>query len=77
MGAMHGRIPELLNRLFARHRRGSSAFTQRRRGARFNEADLVQEVYRRFLMAKNTEEAIRHPEAYLYQLASNFLKECK
>ena len=60
--------------LFSRHQPGIAAFIRRRvrRGA--DAADLTQEVYLRFLRADRS-ELIRNPEAYLYTVAVNLLRE--
>ncbi len=62
------------NQLFSRHQSGLAAFIRRRvrRGA--DAFDLTQEVYLRFLRADRT-ELIRNPEAYLYTVAVNLLRE--
>jgi len=65
---------ELLTRLFVEHRGWLSGFFRRRLRAKSNAPDLVQEVFARFLKVEDA-EAIRNPEAYLYTVASNLLKE--
>ena len=65
---------DFLARLFVEHRSKLLGFFRRRLRAKSNAPDLVQEVYARFLKVKDT-EAIRNPEAYLYTVASNLLKE--
>ena len=60
--------------LFARHRAAVQAFFYRRIRTKSDAADLAQEVYLRLLRVSDT-EAIRNPEAYLYTVAGNLLKE--
>lgn len=62
------------NQIFTRHQSGITAFIRRRvrRGA--DASDLTQEVYLRFLRADRA-ELIRNPEAYLYTVAVNLLRE--
>ncbi len=60
--------------LFARHRAALQAFFYRRIRTKSDAADLAQEVYLRLLRVSDT-EAIRNPEAYLYTVAGNLLKE--
>jgi len=63
-----------VERLFAEHHRALQAFFYRRIRSKSNAPDLVQEVYVRMLRVSDT-EAIRNPEAYLYTVASNLVKE--
>ena len=60
-------------RLFAQ-RGGLQAFFHRRLQAKSEAADLVQEVYLRMLRVRDP-ETIQNPEAYLYTVAGNLLKE--
>jgi RNA polymerase sigma factor (sigma-70 family) len=59
--------------LFA-HRGALQAFFYRRLRTKVDAADLVQEVYLRMLRVSDP-EAIRNPEAYLFTVAANLLKE--
>jgi RNA polymerase sigma-70 factor (ECF subfamily) len=63
-----------IERLFARHRNALQAFFYRRIRTKPDAADLAQEVYLRMLRITET-DAIRNPEAYLYTVAANLLKE--
>jgi RNA polymerase sigma factor (sigma-70 family) len=63
-----------IERLFARHRDALQAFFYRRIRTKPDAADLAQEVYLRMLRVSET-DAIRNPEAYLYTVAANLLKE--
>lgn len=64
----------LVETLFARHRDALQAFFYRRIRAKGDAADLAQEVYLRMLRVNDT-DAIRNPEAYLYTVARNLLRE--
>jgi RNA polymerase sigma factor (sigma-70 family) len=66
--------PEQRDHLFARHGSGLAAFIRRRVRRSADASDLTQEVYLRFLRA-DREELIRNPEAYLYTVAVNLLRE--
>lgn len=59
--------------LFA-YRGALQAFFYRRLRTKVDAADLVQEVYLRMLRVGDP-EAIRNPEAYLFTVAANLLKE--
>jgi RNA polymerase sigma factor (sigma-70 family) len=59
--------------LFA-YRGALQAFFYRRLRTKVDAADLVQEVYLRMLRVSDP-EAIRNPEAYLFTVAANLLKE--
>ena len=59
--------------LFA-YRGALQAFFYRRLHTKADAADLVQEVYLRMLRVGDP-EAIRNPEAYLFTVAANLLKE--
>jgi len=59
--------------LFA-YRGALQAFFYRRLRTKADTADLVQEVYLRMLRVSDP-EAIRNPEAYLFTVAGNLLKE--
>ena len=63
-----------VERLFAEHHRALQAFFYRRIRSKANTSDLVQEVYVRMLRVSDI-DAIRNPEAYLYTVASNLVKE--
>jgi RNA polymerase sigma factor (sigma-70 family) len=64
----------LLERLFARHRSALHAFFFRHLRTKADAADLAQEVYLRMLRVKDP-HTIRNPEAYLFAVAGNLLKE--
>lgn len=61
-------------RLFERHQPGLVAFIRRRVRRVADASDLAQEAYLRFLRADRS-EVIRNPEAYLYTIAVNLLRE--
>jgi RNA polymerase sigma factor (sigma-70 family) len=63
----------LIQQLFAEHAGALQAFFRRRLRARRDAADLTQEVYLRLLRARRTE--ILNPEAYLFTVANNLVKE--
>ena len=63
-----------VERLFARHRDAVQAFLYRRIRTKSDAADLAQEVYLRMLRVSDM-DALRNPEAYLYTVAGNLLKE--
>jgi RNA polymerase sigma factor (sigma-70 family) len=63
-----------VEKLFARHRNALQSFFYRRIRTKPDAADLAQEVYLRMLRVNDT-DAIRNPEAYLYTVAANLLKE--
>jgi RNA polymerase sigma-70 factor (ECF subfamily) len=64
----------LIARLFADHGRALQAFFYRRIRSKSETADLAQEVYLRMLRIPDA-DAIRSPEAYLFTVASNLVKE--
>ncbi|MBS0374746.1 MAG: sigma-70 family RNA polymerase sigma factor [Proteobacteria bacterium] len=64
----------LLAELFAAQRSRLERFIARRIRARQDIADVAQEVYLRMLSVKDI-EAIRRPEAYLFTVADNVMKE--
>jgi RNA polymerase sigma factor (sigma-70 family) len=64
----------LVERLFARHRDALQNFFYRRLRSKSDAADLAQEVYVRMLRVPDP-DGIRNPEAYLYTVAANLLKE--
>ena len=64
----------LVEKLYAEHYDALRTFFYRRIRARYDAADLAQEVYVRMLQRSDT-EGIRNPEAYLYTVASNLVKE--
>lgn len=63
-----------VERLFARHRNALQAFFFRRLRTKADAADLAQEVYLRMLRVGDP-GAIRNPEAYLFAVAGNLVKE--
>jgi RNA polymerase sigma-70 factor (ECF subfamily) len=63
----------LIERLFA-HRGALHAFFYRRLRVKSDTADLVQEVYLRMLRVGDS-DSIRNPEAYLFTVAGNLLRE--
>ena len=65
----------LVERLFVAHRSALVAFFYRRVRHRPDAADLAQEVYLRMLRVSDP-AAIRDPDAYLYTVASNLVREC-
>jgi RNA polymerase sigma-70 factor (ECF subfamily) len=64
----------LVERLFAEHGRALQAFFYRRIRTKSDAPDLAQEVYVRMLRVSDI-DAIHNPEAYLYTVASNLVKE--
>jgi len=60
--------------VFGQHGHGLAAFIRRRVRRPADASDLTQEVYLRFLRADRA-ELIRNPEAYLYTVAVNLLRE--
>lgn len=60
--------------LFARHRYALQAFFFRRLRTKADAADLAQEVYLRMLRVSDP-GTIRNPEAYLFAVAGNLVKE--
>ena len=64
----------LVEGLFARHRTALQAFFFRRLRTKADAADLAQEVYLRILRV-NDPDTIRNPQAYLFAVAGNLLKE--
>ena len=64
----------LVERLFAEYRRALQTFFYRRIRTKSDAPDLAQEVYVRMLRVSDS-DAIRNPEAYLYTVASNLVKE--
>jgi len=60
--------------LFARHHTAMQTFFRRRIRTGSDAPDLVQEVYLRMLRVGDV-EAIRNPEAYLFAVANNLVKE--
>lgn len=63
-----------VERLFARHGGALQAFFHRRIRTKSDAADLAQEVYLRLLRVSDP-TTIRNPEAYLFTVAGNLLKE--
>jgi RNA polymerase sigma-70 factor (ECF subfamily) len=64
----------LVERLFTQHHRALQDFFRRRIRGKSAAPDLMQEVYVRMLRVSDV-DAIRNPEAYLYTVASNLLRE--
>jgi RNA polymerase sigma-70 factor (ECF subfamily) len=64
----------LVEKLFEQHSDALQAFFYRRVRAKPDAADLAQEVYLRILRVADP-DAIRNPEAYLFTVAANLLKE--
>jgi len=64
----------LVESLFARHRGALQSYFHRRLRSKPDAADLAQEVYLRMLRVPDP-EGIKNPEAYLYTVAANLLKE--
>jgi RNA polymerase sigma factor (sigma-70 family) len=64
----------LVERLFAEQGGVLRAFFSRRIRRQSEAAELAQEVYLRMLRIPDT-ESIRNPEAYLFTVASNLLRE--
>jgi RNA polymerase sigma factor (sigma-70 family) len=62
-----------VERLFA-HRGALQAFFYRRLRTKSDAADLVQEVFLRMVRVTDT-DAVRNPEAYLFTVAANLLRE--
>lgn len=62
------------NRIFGQHGPGVTAFIRRRVRQAADASDLTQELYLRLLRADRA-ELIRNPEAYLYTVAVNLLRE--
>lgn len=65
---------ELVERLFVTHRDALLAFMLRRAHRPARAAELAQEVFLRMLRVEDA-TTIRHPEAYLFTVASNVVKE--
>jgi RNA polymerase sigma factor (sigma-70 family) len=63
----------LIQQLFADHANTLQAFFRRRLREQRDASDLTQEVYLRLLRAN--EAPIHNPEAYLFTVANNLLKE--
>ncbi len=64
----------LIERLFEERGGALRAFFRKRVRTPFDIADLTQEVYLRILRVKSS-ELIQNPEAYLFTVANNLLKE--
>lgn len=62
------------SRIFGQHGPNLTAFIRRRVRRPADASDLTQELYLRLLRADRT-ELIRNPEAYLYTVAVNLLRE--
>lgn len=65
--------PQGLSRLFAEQQAPLSRYFLKRTAHAWDAQDLVQEVYARLLAADHA--AIRNPEAYLYTVAANLLRQ--
>lgn len=63
-----------VEKLFAEHRDALQAYFQRRIRTKSEAPDLAQEVYVRMLRVSDP-EAIRNPQAYLYTVAGNLMRE--
>ncbi len=64
----------LIKKLFAQNEGVLRSFFRRRIRAKGDAQDLTQEVYLRMLRVSET-EVLRNPEAYLYTVARNLVKE--
>jgi RNA polymerase sigma factor (sigma-70 family) len=64
----------LVERLFAEQHKALQTFFYRRVRAKPDARDLAQEVYARMLRVRDL-DAIRNPEAYLFTVAGNLLRE--
>jgi RNA polymerase sigma-70 factor (ECF subfamily) len=64
----------MVERLFAERRPALEAFFRRRIRSKPDAQDLAQEVYLRMLRISDP-DAIRSPEAYLFTVAANLVKE--
>lgn len=64
----------LVERLFVEQAGGLRAFFYRRVRKNSDAAELAQEVYLRMLRVPDM-EGVRNPEAYLYTVASNLIRE--
>ncbi len=64
-------------RMFAKHHSSLNGFFRRRIAHPWDAQDLAQEVYLRLLRVDSRKdgEAIGNPEAYLYTVAANLVKE--
>lgn len=63
-------------RMFVKHQSALNGFFRRRVTHPWDAQDLAQEVYLRLLRVDSREgHAIENPEAYLYTVASNLVKE--
>lgn len=67
-------VPALIEKLFQEQYSSLHAFFRRRTQSRSEASDLAQEVYLRMLRVGDV-DGIRNPEAYLYTVAANLLKE--
>lgn len=65
---------KLIHQLFAEHARSLQVFFRRRIHERRDALDLTQEVYLRLLRAAER-KPIHNPEAYLFTVANNLVKE--
>jgi RNA polymerase sigma-70 factor (ECF subfamily) len=65
----------MLARLFLQCRPSLNRYFMRRRAAAWDAEDLVQEVYLRLQRSQIQLGEIANPEAYLFTIASNLLKE--
>lgn len=65
----------MLARLFLQCRPSLNRYFLRRRAAAWEAEDLVQEVYLRLQRSQVQSSEIANPEAYLFTIASNLLKE--
>jgi len=67
-------VPALIEKLFEEQYSSLQAFFRRRTKSRSDASDLAQEVYLRMLRVADV-DGIRNPEAYLFTVAANLLKE--
>jgi len=67
-------VPALIEKLFQEQYSSLQAFFRRRVQSRSEASDLAQEVYLRMLRVGDV-DGIRNPEAYLFTVAANLLKE--
>jgi RNA polymerase sigma factor (sigma-70 family) len=65
---------KLIERLFTEHAGALQQFFRRRLRRQWEAPDLTQEVYTRMLRV-NDYESIENPEAYLFTVATNLLRE--
>jgi RNA polymerase sigma factor (sigma-70 family) len=71
---MSARNTALIERLFAEQRTKLQSFFRRRIRDKLDVSDLAQEVYLRILRVADA-DSIRNPEAYMFTVAANLVKE--